>query len=354
MRIRTILPIAVVMLFLSLIGFSIKRIADFGEFRTLRPHQPGVCQPVLGVYSSEDMAIDPFAGGVYISGDNRRPPPQGSSQGGIFYFSLESRPERPSLLTSDLPFEFHPHGISLLKDPEAGSRLFVVNHRAEGDYVEVFDARSDSLEHVESISGAELYNLNDVAAFDSHTFYLTRDHGAHSAAGKLLEDIAGPGRASVLFYDGSQFKTVADGLDYANGISMSPDHRILYVAETLSGNIRRYLTKRGSGDLTALTPFQVQVGIDNVEVTEDGVLWVAAHPKLLTFLQYSRDPARQSPSQVFRIRFNAPGDYEIEEIYLGNGEYLSGSSVAGRWHDFFLIGSVFDRRFLLCKLGGLE
>lgn len=44
-----------------------------------------------------------------------------------------------------------------------------------------------------------------------------------------------------------------------------------------------------------------------------------------------------------------PGAYTVDEIYLNNGEPLSGSGVAAVFGDTILIGSVFDPRPLLCN-----
>jgi len=91
-------------------------------------------------------------------------------------------------------------------------------------------------------------------------------------------------------------------------------------------------------------------GVDNIEIDQKGDLWVGPHPKLLTFVKYSKDPGALSPSQVIKVEKRASGPYEIKEIYLNNGQLMSGSSVAAVFEDTLLIGSVFDERFLLCDL----
>ena len=79
-------------------------------------------------------------------------------------------------------------------------------------------------------------------------------------------------------------------------------------------------------------------------------LWVGSHPKLLTFVKYSKDPGVLSPSQVIKVEKKAPGQYDVKEIYLSHGQPLSGSSVAAVFENTLLIGSVFDEHFLLCNL----
>jgi len=76
----------------------------------------------------------------------------------------------------------------------------------------------------------------------------------------------------------------------------------------------------------------------------------SSHPKLLTFVKYSKDPEKLSPAQVLKITVQKPGSYTVDEIYLNSGEPLSGSSVAAVFGDTMLIGSVFDARVLLCRL----
>jgi arylesterase/paraoxonase len=80
-------------------------------------------------------------------------------------------------------------------------------------------------------------------------------------------------------------------------------------------------------------------------------LIVGAHPKLLTFLEYADNPRILSPSQVLRITNPSdPGSAAVEELFLGDGRYLSGSSVGVVWNHHLLIGSVFDHRFLNCEV----
>jgi arylesterase/paraoxonase len=47
---------------------------------------------------------------------------------------------------------------------------------------------------------------------------------------------------------------------------------------------------------------------------------------------------------------NENGQHQIDEVYLNRGEALSGSSVAAMYQDRLLIGSVFEKKFLDCRL----
>jgi arylesterase/paraoxonase len=131
---------------------------------------------------------------------------------------------------------------------------------------------------------------------------------------------------------------------------ISPDGQTVYVAATVGQKIYVYDRDRNTGDLSLRSTIDVGTGVDNIEIDLRGDLWVGSHPKLLTFVKYSKDPGVLSPSQVIKVEKKTPDQYDVKEIYLNNGQPMSGSSVAAVFEDTLLIGSVFDERFLLCNL----
>ena len=157
-------------------------------------------------------------------------------------------------------------------------------------------------------------------------------------------------KSSVIYYDGAGFRTVAQGLAYANGVNLSTDGSLLYVAATLEGKVFIFSRDPNNGNLDLIAEVDLNTAVDNIEVDDQGDLWIAAHPNVLDFLEYVRDPEALSPSQVLKVSLRKDGSYGVEEIHLSNGHYLSGSSVAAMWKDYLLIGSVLDRRFLVCQL----
>lgn len=351
MRGRLLIPGLILVFLVILAGLLVRRYIDAGELRNISPHQPGRCRPVLGVNSSEDIVIDPSTNIAYISSGLRRPSPvQEPAPGSIFAYDLSKMPGSPTPVASDLPFEFFPHGIGLFSDPE-GTRLFAVNHRSDSDSVEIFDVNADgSLVHVESIVSENLYNANDIVPTGDRTFFLTRDHGSKWTSLRRLEDIFALEWSSVIFFDGSEFRTVADRIAYANGLAIDSSQTFLYVGASTGKAIHIFRVERETGRLLPERVIPVETGVDNLSLEQDKTLWIAGHPKLLTFLRYSRDRNELSPSQVLRVRARDSSS-EVEEIFLGDGKYLSASSVAVPWRDKFLIGSVFDQRFLICEMG---
>jgi len=334
-------------------GLGVKTFYDAGEFKEITPHFNGQVKVIAGVLSSEDITIHPQTAMAFISSDDRRAHwsvNNQSRQGAIYGFDLDSVNPRLMNLTEDFPRELNPHGIGWWMAEKGDLSVFVVNHRHDGHFVEIFDYRGGKLVHRQSVSGALMHSPNDVLPVGPDTFYVTNDHGNSSVLGRMAEEYLQLARSYVLFYDGKNFRKVAKALAYANGINTSSDGRTVYVAATVGQKIYVYDRDLNTGDLSLRTTIEAGTGVDNIEIDQKGDLWIGCHPKLLTFVKYSKDPKMLSPSQVIKVTIKESGQHTVKEIYLNNGQPLSGSSVAAVFEDRLLIGSVFDERFLLCRL----
>ena len=89
---------------------------------------------------------------------------------------------------------------------------------------------------------------------------------------------------------------------------------------------------------------------DIFEIDNDGNLWIGSHPKMLSFTRHAKDKINLSPSQVLRVSLDSSYQYFYDEIYLNEGEELSGSSVGAIYKNNLLIGAVLTDHFLHCKL----
>ncbi|HMK66380.1 MAG TPA: SMP-30/gluconolactonase/LRE family protein [Thermodesulfobacteriota bacterium] len=337
-------------------GFGVKTFYNAGEFKEVSSHFQGQCQPVSGVLSSEDITIHPQSGMAFISSDDRRPWFHGhpGKQGAIMGYDLKDRNKGLINLTRDFSREFHPHGIGLYIGPDGKSKLFVVNHTQKGHFVEIFDYEPGRLIHRESIHSTLMHSPNDVLAVGPRSFYVTNDHGNTSSWGKKMEEFLQLFQSYVLYFDGQSFRKVAESLAYANGVNASPDGKTVYVAETVGRRIDIFDRHVDSGALKFKNRIELGTAPDNIELDEKGALWIGAHPKLLTFVKYSKDPTVPSPSQVLKVTVGANGNHKTEEIYLNSGRPLSGSSAAAVFGQTLLIGSVFDDRFMVCQMPGSQ
>jgi arylesterase/paraoxonase len=346
-----IIKIAAIIIVLVIAWRVVDTIRHAGEFKTLKPHFSGQCQKIGGVVGAEDITIHPQTGVAFISSSDRRALLRGEPvPGAIYAYDLKSDPATLKNLTQNLDHDFQPHGISLHLGETGAASLFVVNHRANGDAIEIFDYRDSTLVHRESIRGELMTSPNDVVAVGPRSFYVTNDHGNVSALGRTAEEYLQLARSYVLYYDGNLFKKVAKNISYANGVNVSHDGKTIYVAACTGLKISVYDREVASGTLQLTKEIPLGTGVDNIELDAEGNLWVAAHPQLLTFTRHAKEASKLSPSEILKISFMPNGDYKIDQIYLNNGDEISGSSVGAVFANKLLVGSVFERHFLLCAM----
>ena len=97
--------------------------------------------------------------------------------------------------------------------------------------------------------------------------------------------------------------------------------------------------------------------VDNINVDAvTGDLWVAAAPRVLEFTAHSQNLSHPSPSQVFTVQLGEPSasgeafpDYKVREVYMNDGQELSGCSSAIIYKNRLLMGSVFSN-MLYCEM----
>ncbi|WP_417449975.1 SMP-30/gluconolactonase/LRE family protein [Kordiimonas sp.] len=339
-------------------GVLLDTLYDGGAFREIVPHFDGRCEKVMGATGVEDITVDRDTGLAYLSShDRRRWMRTGEAEGHIYRYRAGSMAQ-PLEFPNDYSGSFHPHGIGLWKNPAGHDRLFVVNHPNSDEagsrmdssrsQVEVFDVLEDGLRHVRTVKPDGDYSLNDVTPDGPDTFYASVDRGSSTSFGRTLETFGRLARGGIARGDASGIWRVEGDLTYPNGISVSPDGRYLMVAETTGNRVLAYRRRGEDGSLERIAEANLGTASDNIEWAEDGSFWIGAHPVALAFPAHARDAANRSPSQVIRVRFDGTG-FESEEIYLNDGDPLSGSSVAAPIGNRFLLGAVFEPFFLDCE-----
>ena len=328
-----------------------------GAFDEVKEVAAGTCKTIGNLAGSEDLQIDRQTQTLFVSSADFRTLSAGksSSQDGVYAMS----PDHPELGLHKLagtPADFHPHGISLYRAPDGVLTLMAVNHPGgfKPSTVEIFEvsdsATGPTLNHVGSVKGDLLYRPNDLVAVGKDRFYATNDHGSHSGIGMTLENYLMLPRASVVYYDGSVFHTVAQDLVFANGINISPDRSHIYVAETTGGVVKTYSRDAIGGTLTLQSELAVARGPDNIDVDESGNLWVASHPKIFKLVARGSDPSALSPSQISKVTVAGGIPVSAATIYANLGEEVSGSSVGVTFAGHLYIGTVYGPGVLDCAL----
>jgi hypothetical protein len=303
--------------------------------------------PHHGMPGPEDLVLD-GPDRLLVSSQDRRtePPPPGA------VYALDM----PSGEVAELPrmgepegMPFHPHGMDLVRGDDGILRLYVINHRLDGQdpphAIVVYRVLADRLEFLELLEDPLLASPNDLAALPDGQLYVGNDR---SAGGGLTEMVLGLKKSTVVHFDGQgTWKVVAEGLAYTNGIAVL-GHRVI-VAATRENAIYSY-ARLGDGSLTLKTRVARVPGPDNFFVAGDD-LFVAVHPRPLAFVAHARNPAKPSPSHVYRMDL---ATYEMELLFADDGHGISASST-GIWIDQTLwIGQVFDPFVVVARVRGDE
>ncbi len=153
--------------------------------------------------------------------------------------------------------------------------------------------------------------------------------------------------ARPIYGDLNGMRRAHGGLVYPNGIQWDGVH--LYVAETTGSRLLKFKPGETPMDLTLVAEDHISSALDNLEWDTDGNLWIGAHPQALKFVEHAKDAANRSPSQVLKVTV-AGGGFDLQEVYLNDGNPISGSSVAAPYEGRMLIGSVFEPFILDCSL----
>ncbi len=316
-----------------------------GELTTLSAHYDGTCESVEGIYGAEDIVIDHENNLAYVSSHDRRNP---ETKGSIWVLPTNAPGEAHALTLTGYDAErFSPHGVDLWVGADGVRRLFVIDH---GDWslnrVVIFRVEDDALVFERAIANPLIKRPNDIAAASQSAFYVTNDLGAgYDSQGEFFEVLFRQVKGNLVYHDGSKASIVADKIGYANGVAVSNDGSSVYLGAIIDQSVRFFSRDVASGALTLVDEIVLGTGVDNIDVDEEGVLWIGAHPKLLTFSKHAKNEADRSPSQIIRAD---PVNKTIKEIYLSHGDPLSGASVGAHSDGTLLIGGVFDPRVLVC------
>ena len=319
-----------------------------GYFRTITPRFAGEVVRRVPIVGAEDITTSTAGGFALVSATERGVyPPAEEEFGGLYRLDLtrEDAPLQP--LTADFSGSFAPHGISMLP-LDSSYRVLAINHTPTDHRIEVFTLRGNRLDHERTLTAASMISPNDVVLVDDNRFYFTNDHAYPSGVGRLLEDYGGLALSNVVYYDGTTYRVVADGIAYANGINIDRARQLLYVASP-----RRFLVQvydiEPDGSLTFVEAIPCGTGVDNIELDTAGRLWIGAHPNLLRFAAYAKGKRPTSPSEILRIDYRGRGDYSVESIFTDPGDLLSATTVASPYQNRLLVGSVMDDHLLVLE-----
>jgi arylesterase/paraoxonase len=325
-----------------------------GAFRELKPHFAGICEALELPGSGEDIQVDRARGYAYVSLLDRQRAMKGEAvEGTIARIDLNASPLVAVSAIDKVPAGFHPHGLSLFIEPDGTRHIFVINHPArrgeEPEAVEHFvEAAPGNFTHAETFRDPRLTSPNDLVAVGPHQFFVANDKPDGGALRALLQQL-GYGSSPLVFFDGANARTVAADIASGGGINVSPDYKRLYVSETAGRRIRVFQRRNDRGSVNEMARVPLETAPDNIDVAEDGSLWVTGHANVLALIRHfiSGHPA---PSQTWRVELDDNGTAkDISERYLDDGTNISAGSVGATYRQMLLVGSITAKRIMICR-----
>ncbi|XP_053394247.1 serum paraoxonase/arylesterase 2-like isoform X2 [Mercenaria mercenaria] len=180
--------------------------------------------------------------------------------------------------------------------------------------------------------------MNDMVAVGRDKFYITKFAHFRDYRNYNLEIFSGMKLGGIFYYDGHKAREVASGYYVPNGINISPDKKVIYVAEAGTKTLRGF-RRDSSNNLVEIWSRYTGTITDNIEVDPDtGDLWIGCHPVAWKVLDlfFGTVP----PCQVVRAKMQDNAVSEMEIIYQDDGTNCAGSTAATHAAGKMIVGTV--------------
>jgi len=312
------------------------------------------------------------------------------------------------------PFKYSAHGMDVVPSSNNPDELFfyLVNHRAPppdagaaskigaDSVVEIFKSvvpgkgksgESEKLVWVETFKSEHLHTPNDVLGSpDGKSFYWTNDHGRpvswkRTLEGPLKIHATSVGHCHSESSSPQKCHIAISGLLGSNGITGNGNGTV-YVASTTGyvqvlheeladsagGKDGKGSEKEGkkkeTGGLKKLSmgeKIPTGIGLDNLSMDKDGVVWAGGFPKVLPFLQtfFGSSEAlesniKKSPSIALKVVTNTDREsffgkrWSVETVFQNDGSLMtSATSVAvDSERGYLYMHGILSPHLLVCKL----
>jgi len=338
----------IIVVFILLLTFVLHTLKSTGFFRVVDNQFDGKIIKEIPIRGAEDITISLLDSFALISATNRIVyPPVEQEVGGLYLMELKSGNFNVKPLTSSFNQSFAPHGISMIKTDNS-YRIMAINHTLQGNSIEVFDLVGDSLTHKKTLKDVSMVSPNDLVMVDSTSFYFTNDHKYTKGVGRFFEEYGGRAISNVIYFNGENYKQVANNIAYGNGINFDNYRKLMFVASSRGFHIKVYKIEN-DGSLNFIENIPCNTGVDNIELDSEGNLWTAGHPNLIKFQSYAQGNKNIAPSEIIKINYRGKQDYTVESVYTEDGRTISGATVASIFGTYILTGSALDHKMLILK-----
>lgn len=311
-------------------GFALRYARVQGVFTSITPVLPSNCRSIAnGLAGASDFEIDALHDALLIS-----------AQDGLYFLKLGNLTAAPMKLDGTPP-NFHPGGISLLRNLDGSEILTVIDHRPGGralmeGYSVISDGETAKLAAQSVVQGRSLVSPNAVTATAADHFYVTNDHVTTGALGRFAEDYLIWPHADIILNGASGLRIAAQRIAFPSGILAR--HGFLYVAAANERRIIALNVEDFTGNLSEIGSIALPARLGNISMDTSGNLIVAGQSK-------------PGASQVFRVRIDDNGvPVSFETIFSDDGHTLKGASAAAVWNGQLFISAAADKKLLACPL----
>jgi arylesterase/paraoxonase len=352
-RLRRALVLLAASLAVSALVVVFRDLNAAGVFAGVDARSPGPCSPIAVSGGIEDLQIDPRDGLLFaalVGGATKLSTP--GERDGIYAMAL-GRPETGFTRLSGTPANFHPTGLSLFRGGNGALVLAAVDHpKGQDPAIEIFNVRAPrgtaSLVEIARVAGGLLVDPVAVAAAGPDQFYVTNGSTSATELGRLLEAFVLLPRGNVVFFDGNVLRIVANGLNSASGVQLSPDGTHVYVATATGRTLHTFARNPFSGALSEEGTLVIGAGLGNIRQDAAGDLWIAAHPQRLE--RSLQGPSARLATQVFKVPLSQTIPKSAALVYADSGAGLNEASVAAVAEGNLYVGGPNDSRLLRCRL----
>ncbi len=317
-----------------------------GVFSKVESGTSGTCQTVANLPGVQDM--EAAADRLFLSAGSARGP---DARDGIYVLPLSGG--SPVKLTGS-PKDFHPRGIGLYRTPDTGVLLlYAVNHRTSGrfsiDSFEIKDTGGNAaLVAQGTIGGGLLINPQDVAVAGPNQFFVANGTASTNPLIHGLQTYGIIPGGNVLYFNGTTFNQVADGLFGTRSLLLTGDH--LIVGGLLSRSLTTYTRIPFTGQLTdEEETLNLSTGPEKLSLDAQGQVLAAGHANLLEWRAAAADHGKRAASQILRVSLINGVPQSKTQVYGDDGSQLAGASVAVAAGNRLFMGSSLDTKLIACS-----
>ena len=257
---------------------------------------------------------------------------------------------------------FDPHGMDVF-EVNGIVKLYVVNHLADYDSIEVFHYSSDhptEVQHVSTIRNELFHCLNDITIINEDEFYVTNFVKFFCLRSKFkylstFEVIFPVNTANIVFYKNG-FSSIAAYGAVLNGLAQSPDKKFVYSASSSTSTVVVY-ERQKEGQLKRVKQIEVGYAPDNVHVDRQGHIYAGIQKNFFGMGPLLMN--RTDHTSASAIKIEVPDDYNwrnvrVNEILHDDGkDFVHVVSSAVFFNDHYLFGTVFHK-LAYCKGEGAK